>query len=127
MKYDDINPVMRQALGCFVGYHKMGFLSDDIFLEVRSTADSRVLMVFLTLKNQPGAEPFRIGLGTWSSALKSTLQPVWRQLCDEANSGGISAEDVERVWQESYIRQDVVGFGAVLLSKGIKPPGPPPS
>jgi hypothetical protein len=121
VKYDDIHPTLRQALGCHEGFRKMGFPPDNLFVEISPTKDPAQCVIFMTLKWRKH-EPFRLIVGLWPTGQERELTDQWRSACEAFNSGALSREDGDRIWQESFIYLDKMGFAAALLARNIRPP-----
>jgi hypothetical protein len=121
MKYDDIHPAFRQAIGCREGFRAMGFSADDLYIEPRASQDPGRWMIFMTLKPRRG-EPFRVGAGLYPVCSQEEFSRAWRAVCDAYNGGKVSQADMDRIWQESYVYQDKVGFAVALMQHGIRPP-----
>jgi hypothetical protein len=133
MTYDEIHPTLRGAVGVFEGLRKAGFESDDIFVEVAGSPGlpAGELMVFVTLKTQ--GKEFLVGVGKWLAAKTDELQQQWRALCAAMNGRDVPQADMDRIWQESIVYGDMVGFTLAIMNKGIEipnlgaaPAAPPP-
>ena len=122
MTYDQINPVLRRVLGCFEGFRKVGFRADDLYCEpARSPGlPAGQLAVFITLKTQ--GQEFRIECGQWDESAVDDLRVQWRATCQAVNADEVPQADMDRIWQESVIFADSVGFVLALGRKGIRPP-----
>lgn len=121
VKYDEIHPVIRQLLGCHEGFRKMGFSADDLYVEpTPSTVDGQ-MMLHYSLKTRRG-KIFRISCGYWPTADEAGLRAQWLAAIAALKSGAVSQDDLDRIWQESFICRDKIGFAAGLMAKGIVPP-----
>lgn len=124
MTYDEIHPTLRGAIGVFEGLRKVGFESDDIFVEVSGSPGlpAGELMVFVTLKTQ--GKEFLVGVGRWREEKTDDLQQQWRALCAAMNGRDVPRADMDRIWQESLVFSDMVGFTLAIVNKGIEIPNP---
>ncbi len=121
MIYDEIPATLRQAVGCWEGFRKMGFSAGELYLEIGPTADDTLRIVFMTLKSRRG-RIFRVGVGSWLTAQEDALAEQWRALCAAVTGGQVSQTDLDRIWEESFVCKDKVGFAMVLVARGLTPP-----
>lgn len=124
MTYNEIHPSLRAAIGVFESLRKLGFLADDIYIELanNSACSPSELMVFILLRAQD--KEFRVGVGMWPRDALSDerLELQWRALCAAMHDREVPQEDMDRIWQESAIYRDKAGFVAAILNKGITIP-----
>jgi hypothetical protein len=123
LTYDQIHPILRGVIGVFEGMRKVGFVSDDIFVEVNRHPDlaEDELMVFVALKTQ-GRE-FLVSVGPWPCDKVDDLHAQWIVLCEAMNKNDVVQADMDRIWQESLVFRDKVGFATAIAMKGIAAPG----
>lgn len=122
MTYDEIHPTLRGAVGVFEGLRKAGFESDDIFVQVAGSPGlpAGELMVFVALKTQ--GKEFLVSVGRWLEAKTDDLQQQWLALCAAMNGRDVPDADMDRIWQESIVFGDMVGFTLAIMNKGIEIP-----
>jgi len=125
MTYDEIHPALRGVLGIFEGLRKLGFVADDIYVEVAETLGLRPddMMVFVALKTQ-GRE-FLVGIAPWPRDKTDDLQTRWAALCAAMNGHEIPQKDMNRIWQESIAFGNFTGFAMAIAHKGIAIPNVP--
>lgn len=119
MKYDDIHPTIRQLIGCHEGLRKSGFPADNIFVhpsEALGVAPDEIMC--FSLLRWRGKE-FRIGCGPWKRDDDDGLRAQWTAAAEAVTSGAVSQADLDRLWTESIIYKDKVGFALALMNKGI--------
>lgn len=115
MKYKDIHPTIRQALGCHEGLRKLGFVPDDIF--VTFNPDATMLVVLKTQGKQ-----FAITVGFVRGVSREAWETMWSSAATAVRDGSVSQRDLDRIWQESLTRKQSLGFIAGLKAKGIRIP-----
>jgi hypothetical protein len=134
MKYADISPTMRAFLGGREAFRKLGFRSEDLYCLISRNRHG-VLSCFVKLEAQGkefnlevGPLPARyygglksgnaVGDNTPSMSCK-LFANEYKLVCDALNSGEISAEDCDRIWQESEAYQKKLDFVLAVTAKGF--------
>jgi len=130
MTYDEIPPVMRAALGAHEAFRKVGFSSDDIFVELAKSpsAPDGHIGIFVTLKRKSPTNPkktvdYRVAVGFWPKGHKAQQKFVqgWRQLVKATQEHRVSQEDLDRCWQESEPHKKATEFVLGLVTRGMLP------
>lgn len=112
MRYHEVHPTLRQALGCFEGFRRLGFEADDIFFIYAS----RQLELFCVLKTQDkefsiNCGPLRMTQREWEATVTVATHAI--------NTGLMPEEDLQRIWSESMVFKKSMEFLLVLKAKGI--------
>lgn len=115
MKYKDIHPTIRQAIGCHEGLRKLGFVPDDIFVSLNP--DATMLVVLKTQGKQ-----FAITVGLVRGVARETWQAMWSTSATAVRDGSLSQPDLDRIWRESLTHKRAFDFIAAIQSKGIRIP-----
>lgn len=113
MQLTEMHPTMRQAIGCFEGFRKLGFPSKEIFVNFREP-DKMMLVVLQTQDKQ-----FAVSVGTIDVA-PAEFDRQWIEVAEAVNGGQVSQEDLDTIWQESLPCRESTAFLVALLGKGIK-------
>lgn len=120
LKYDDISPTMRNFLGAWEGFRKLGFMADDLHCLVSRSANlGGALACFVLLKTQGKQFTVEVGRitvdeGTWRNEYDLVTKALNDNQIDEA--------DLNRIWQESLCYRDSAGFLLALTAKNITIP-----
>lgn len=118
MRYDDISPTLRAFIGGREAFRKMGFKADDLYCNISMSMRFRRLMCFVQLKAQNNV--FNLEVGPVEN--EAAFGEEYRRVAIALNAGEIPQEDLDRIWQESEVYQNPLGFTSALLGKGFKPP-----
>jgi hypothetical protein len=120
MKYDDISETMRRWVGGREAFRKMGYKADDLYCLIsRSARNNGVLSAFVKLRTQ--GMDFNLECGPVGGD-GTAFAAEYKKVSEAINSGAISQDDLDRIWQESEPYQDKVGFSEALAAKGFTPP-----
>lgn len=118
MKWADIHPVFREALGTHEAFRKLGFPAEDIFVHLNP---DRTMLVVLKTQNKD----FTVTVGSFN---KSLTYPTWKMSWNAVGlaviEGRVSEKDLERIWRSCYVYRQKVEFLMGISSKGIVIPGP---
>lgn len=113
MKYSDLPKSVRQALGCYEGFRRLGFEPDVIFFIYMQHQQE----LFCVLSTQ--GKEFKINCGPlqvtreqWEAM--ATFIPKLQKVFSE--------EDLQRIWEESMIFERSLEFLVRIKSKGIEIP-----
>lgn len=115
IKYDQIHPAIRQAIGCHEGFRKLGFVSDDLF--VHFNPDNSMLVV---LKTQ--GKDFSVTVGWVEGVSHDEWQELWASAAEAVRDQRVTQKDMDRIWQESLPFNNAHGFLMAIMSKGIRVP-----
>lgn len=136
MKYADISPTMRAFLGGQEAFRKLGFRSEDLYCLISRNRHG-VLSCFVKLKAQgkefnlevgPLVRSFYIDISKkppiWSKepteeAVQEAFADEYKKVVAAVNSGELSAEDCDRIWQESEAYQKKLDFVLAVTAKGF--------
>jgi hypothetical protein len=123
MKYADISPTMRAFLGGREAFRKLGFRSEDLYCLISRNRHG-VLSCFVKLKAQ--GKEFNLEVGPLPARGDNTpsmscklFADEYKLVCDALNSVEISAEDCDRIWQESEAYQKKLDFVLAVTAKGF--------
>lgn len=117
--YDEISPLLRSFFGVWEGLRKLGFASEDLFLTVSGNPSKPgVPFCFCALHTQD--KSFTVCCGQIDDESEFVAEYV--RVAEEINNGGVSQDDLKRIWQESEVHQHPTDFSAALLLKGLKIP-----
>lgn len=115
MKFNDIHPVYRQAIGCHEAFRKLGFPSEEIFVLYQG-GDSTL---FVTLESQ--GKKFNVAVGRMVLT-QGQFEKDWGEITTKINDGTVSQADLDAIWQDSMPAKDSTGFLLALYEKGIQVP-----
>lgn len=116
MKYEDITPVMRNFIGNYQGFRKLGYSADDLYCQVeRSVKLGGHLGVFLVLKTQ--GKMFSVECGPVAS--KEETVEEYKRICGAAGLCEIPEEDLQKIWRECEVYVRKVDFVVALRNKGF--------
>ena len=110
----------REALGVHEGLRKLGFASADIYFGVGGkTAVGAAHQVVIALNTQ--GKSFIVVVGFLNDAADN-IERTWIELATAVSDGQVSQKHLDRIWQESMIHDDCVGFVASIVGKGFTLP-----
>lgn len=118
MKYDKIHPAVREALGIYEGFRKLGFPSDYIFAGLKPL-DPKTGVVCIVLKAQ--GKEFTVDAGLMR-ATQEEFAEIWGKTATAVVNREVSPVDLSRIYEESLPYQRSAEFMAALLLKGIETP-----
>lgn len=114
MKYAEIHPAMRLALGAHEGFRKLGFRSDDIFVHLRP--DHKLLVILRTQGKHVAINCGQVAL------TDQQFRTTWMAVARAVRENLLSDADLDRIWKESPAYQNSVYFVEALLRSGFKLP-----
>jgi hypothetical protein len=119
MKYEEIPPSFRKAIGAREGFRKLGFSADDLhIIAAQAEIVSKThLGVFMVLKTQ--GKQFNVICGSWKRSQQKKFESLWPRVCEAVNNGDVSQTDMDRMWQESPCFINPKGFVLKLKEKGF--------
>ena len=122
MTYAEIHPSLRQAIGNFEGFRKLGFAPDDLYVILAASPllPESQLMVFMALRLED--REFSIECGPWEKSEDQAFPERWIALCEAWNAGQVSQDDMDRIWHESAAHLRAVEMGMGLIAKGFQIP-----
>ncbi len=123
MKYDDINPVLREWIAGAQALRKLGFAADEIFCLVSKSA-MRVGQYACFLKLDTQGKEFTVDLGTIGCTPKQFMK-AHRKACEAIANHTMSDETLKRVYEGSGIYQQKVSLLSALDAKGFRFPCEP--
>jgi len=113
VKLAEVHPVLKQALGFFETFRKMGFTPDEIFVAYdRMGQAGRVQVV---LKAQDKTFSCDAGLVTFDG---DRFKELWAE-ASEVWNGQASDEEREQLWNESWVRKNATNFILALAARGF--------
>lgn len=118
MTYDEISPTLRAFIGGREAFRKMGFKAEDLFCFISMSARHRVLTCFVQLKAQNNVFNLEVG----PVADEAGFGEEYTRVAEAINKGEVPQADLDRIWQESEVYNNPLGFTKALLGKGFKPP-----
>lgn len=118
MKFSDIHPVLREALGMHQAFRKCGFPSEEIFVSFNPTLPPSMLVI---LKTQ--GKEFSVNVGIINMS-QSKWEKAWTEVCTAVVDNRVNEEDLGVIWESCMAFRDKVGFVVALEVKGINIPGP---
>lgn len=113
MKYDDIHPALRNALGIHEGFRKLNYPSDDIFIGQQGG------IVFVVLK--ANGKEFTCEAGPMDQMTNEAFAAIWGEAVRAWNNGELSPDDLTRIYLESIPGSDSIVFLTALMKKGVFP------
>ena len=118
MKWADIHPVFREALGTHEAFRKLGFPAEDIYVHLNP---DRTMLVVLKTQNKD----FTVTVGSFN---KSVTYQKWKNSWTAVGLAVIerrvSEKVLDRIWRSCYVYRQKVEFLMGIYAKGITIPGP---
>jgi len=119
MTYDEISPTLRAFVGGREAFRKMGFSADHLFCMVAQSARrGGRLACFVTLRAQ-GRE-FNLEVGDVDD--EDAFHIEYERVCTAINDGGVSEDDLQRMYAESEAFRNATAFAMAIVAKGFQPP-----
>lgn len=112
MRYHEIHAALRQALGCYEGFRRLGFSADDLFFIYAS----KQLELFCVLRTQ--GKEFSINCGPMRVTQKQ-YEAMSYNATVAVNDGDMPEEDLQRIWTESFVYQQPLECMLRIKAKGI--------
>src|SRR5262249_26638109 len=107
---------LRSFLGCWEGFRKLGFSSDDLYCLVSKSVELQGgLGVYVHLKTQ--GKECNIYVGPVANSAEFHNQ--FKDVVQAVNSGEVTPEDLDRIWVESEVYQRRIEFVIMLEKKGF--------
>jgi hypothetical protein len=117
--YESISPTMRTFLGAWEGFRRMGFPSDNLYLQTsRSIELGGKLGAYLVLRWR--GKEFSVFAGAIES--EEAASKEYRQVTKAIGSKKVLEADLDRIWEESIVRKMAGPLIAAMMKKGIVPP-----
>ncbi len=117
-KLFEVAAMLREALCCHEAFRKLGFVSDQLYLESGlSLSGSGVRHVFVTIKTIP--DDFRVWVGTTERTV-TELAAEWTAAVEAFNTG--SEEELQALWDASIASQNLKVLAVTIAAKGIRIP-----
>lgn len=128
MKFDDIHPTFREALGIHEALRKCGFSSDDIYVYLNPPATFLSMFdpnygktsMLVVLKTQD--KDFSVNVG-FLDLNHSKWEQAWKEICAAVIEHQVNEEDLDKIWQSCMAFKDKLGFVLAIGEKGIAIPG----
>jgi hypothetical protein len=115
MMYEQISPVMRNFVGSWECFRKLGFSADDLHCLIAPSAQHGHLACFLRLATE--GKEFLVEIG--GPVDKGTIQNEYEEVSTAVSDGRVSSEVLDRLYEECEIYQMKVPFIFALQSKGF--------
>ena len=119
MKYEEISPAMREFIGYFEAFRRLGFRSENIYCIVCASQATGKLAVFAHLE-YAGRE-FNAECGPVADD-KVAVATEYKAIWDAITTHTMSPEDEKRLWTESKAYKQAGALAVSLLLKGIELP-----
>jgi len=114
MRYSDIHPTFREAIGVHEGFRKLGFEASDIYVTL--TEDGVMLLVLHVQDKE-----FVVGAGVVEMTRDAWIGE-WTRIADAVLDNSVTDEDLEKIWTDSLPYQRPVEFALAIEGKGITLP-----
>lgn len=114
MRKSEIHPAIRECMGAFEAFRRLGFKSDDIFAAVDTYGRA-----YSILRTQ--GKEFTATVGMFDGRAQEFVRG-WEEAAAATNKGEISPDDLQSIYQESFVLQNSVGLLLALEKKGIALP-----
>jgi hypothetical protein len=118
VKYEDITPTMRAFIGGREAFRKLGFSADNLYCLTAWSAQHDRLACFVQLRAQ--GKEFNLEVGFVDD--EAAFGAEYKRVAAAVNSGAISLADQDRIWEESEVCQNKVGFLMAMTAKGFNWP-----
>lgn len=115
MKYREIPPPMRNALGTFEMLRRMGFAAEEIRWHLGEGQ-----MMFVVLQTQ--GQTFAIRVGVLDGYSDERFEAEWTKIAAALVSGAISDGDYSRMFAECEAYTQTGDLALALDAKGIRIP-----
>ncbi len=114
MKLDEFPQAVKEALGYFEAFRRLGFPADDIFFTVYRSGTAQVQL------HSQGLQ-FACGVGLLPARYKTQAAStkLWAEACEVWNAAD-NKDICESVWNFSHAKREVVGMLAAMTDKGFK-------
>ena len=114
MKVADFPPVVREALAVHELFRRLGFRSEDIYIEFYD----KLKEVAVLLKAQ--GTDFRVFIGGSAPYTHEQFRALWLKSIAAVNA--MSDEEAAPIWEGSKVRNECIQIAERLLAKGLVPP-----
>ena len=117
----DLHAVYREAWASFEALRRLGFASEDIFVQAGESLDAGLVQapsyqLGVILRAQH--KEFIIDCGRIPEE-PDAIEATWQRFCKAINDREVSERDLQRVWETSHAREQVVGLLTALTAKGF--------
>lgn len=120
MKFEEISPNMREFLGYFEIFRRLGFPSDNICMLVARSPITDDPACFAVLVQD--TKQFLVEIGPVGPVEGAELAIEYAAVCDALADGSLSEADHQHVWDESDAKKNAASLAAALALKGFKIP-----
>lgn len=117
--YDEIHPAYRALFGCHEAFRRLGFPAASIFVALGDKAGVNKGIAISVLRYR--GKEFSVGAGLFDGTEEEFVKG-WTFFVEAIGDSRVSNEVMERIWRESVVAQNMVGFIAALTGKGLTPP-----
>jgi hypothetical protein len=111
LKKSEIHPAIRECMGAFEAFRRLGFKSDDIFAAVDSSGHAYSL-----LRTQ--GKELVATVGHFDGRSEEFVRG-WEEAAVATNKGEVSPADLQSIYEESFVLQNSVGLLLAIEKKGI--------
>lgn len=118
LRYDEIHPAIRGALGMFEGLRKIGFQATDIYAATRDNGEE-AKSIMVVLRAQGKEHITTVGE---MSVSEDDFRDIWEETCLAVNSRLVPPKDYQRIYRESLAYTNAGDLLFSLHRKGIVPP-----
>ncbi len=123
MRYQDIDPTLRQYIGGHEALRKLGFKADEVFCQAaRSAQHNGALHCFVLLRTQ-GIE-FRMHAGPIRDGDEDKFFTEYKRVVAATVNGQVSQHTLDRIWQESGAYRNPMSLVVAINQAGIALPNP---
>lgn len=120
MKFDEISKNMREFLGYFEVFRRLGYPADDIcMLVARSPVDDKPACFAVLVQDK---KQFLVEIGPCKDIESAELTIEYAAVCAALDDGSLSTEDHERIWNESAAKKNAASLTTALALKGFRAP-----
>ena len=113
MRYEDVAPEFRKALGYWEAFRKLGFASSQISVHL----DTQVKILVVVLEAQ--GKQFAVGAAR-CGLTHEEFEENWIRVATAVRENVLPDEDLDRIWTESMPYRESYDFVMAILKKGIK-------
>ncbi len=114
VKYSDIEPAFREAIGTFEALRKMGFSSDDIFFGVGGELKGLGYQFYVKLETQ--GKDFTVITGFVKDEPEK-IRARWQEIAEQQPT--MEQSLLDEVWQRSVAFLNFAAIGQAINDKGI--------